>query len=67
MGLTAKKIVLVTSGQPSLNPRLVKEADALVEAGYEVTVIYQYWNEWGTDLDKVLLPQKKWKTIRVGG
>ena len=67
MGLNAKKIVLVTSGQPSLNPRLVKEADALVEAGYEVTVIYQYWNEWGTDLDSALLPQKKWKTIRVGG
>lgn len=67
MGLNRRKIVLITSGQPSLNPRLVKEADALVEEGYEVTVIYQYWNEWGTDLDKELLPLKKWKTIRVGG
>lgn len=67
MGLNRQKIVLITSGQPSLNPRLVKEADALVEVGYEVTVIYQYWNEWGTDLDKELLPLKKWKNIRVGG
>ena len=67
MELNTQKIVLITSGQPSLNPRLVKEADALVDRGYEVTVIYQYWNEWATELDKELLPLKKWKTIRVGG
>ena len=66
--MTSKlKIVLITSGQPSLNPRLVKEADALTEAGFDVTVIHQYWNEWGTEMDRKLLPQKKWKTIRVGG
>lgn len=60
-------IVLISSGQPSLNPRLVKEADSLTEAGYIVTVIYQYWNEWGTVLDMQLLQTKKWKSIRVGG
>lgn len=66
--MTSKlKIVLITSGQPSVNPRLVKEADALTDAGFDVTVIYQYWNEWGTEMDRKLLPQKKWKTIRVGG
>lgn len=62
-----KKIVLISSGQPSLNPRLVKEADTLIDAGYAVTVIYQYWNQWGTALDNALLPQKKWKAIRIGG
>ncbi|MEP6614288.1 MAG: hypothetical protein ABJA76_20435 [Mucilaginibacter sp.] len=62
-----KKIVLLTSGQPSLNPRLVKEADALAGAGYVVTVLYAYWNDWGTTMDDVLLPQKKWRAIRVGG
>ncbi|TDG35288.1 glycosyltransferase [Pedobacter changchengzhani] len=61
------KIVLITSGQPSLNPRLVKEADALVEAGYEVTLIYQYWNDWATIADETLIASKKWKAIRVGG
>jgi len=66
MGL-AQKIVLVTSGQPSLNPRLVKEADALTDAGYEVVVIYQYWNNWGTNLDNELLKTKRWKAYRVGG
>lgn len=61
------KIVLITSGQPSLNPRLVKEADALIEAGYQVTVIYQHWNNWGTELDLELLKTKKWEAVRVGG
>lgn len=67
MAIIAKKILLISSGQPSLNPRLVKEADALAEDGYQVTVIYQYWNEWGTALDKELLSEKKWTAIRVGG
>ncbi|MBD1386759.1 hypothetical protein IDJ75_15860 [Mucilaginibacter rigui] len=60
-------IVLVTSGQPTLNPRLVKEADALVSAGYQVTVIYQHWNAWGTKYDTGLLAKKAWRCIRVGG
>jgi glycosyltransferase involved in cell wall biosynthesis len=62
-----KKIVLISSGQPSLNPRLVKEADSLVENGFEVTVLYSYWNEWGTEIDKKLLPLKNWQAVRVGG
>ncbi|WP_316773169.1 hypothetical protein [Pedobacter frigiditerrae] len=62
-----RRIVLVTSGQPSLNPRLVKEADALSSAGYNVIVIYQYRNKWGTEMDKALLSKKPWKAIRVGG
>jgi len=63
----ASRIVLISSGQPSLNPRLVKEADALAEAGYEVIVIYAYWNAWGTEIDKKMLPTKKWKSVRTGG
>ena len=63
----ANKIVLLTSGQPSLNPRLVKEADALSASGYSVTILYAYWNEWGTAMDDELLPQKKWQAVRVGG
>jgi glycosyltransferase involved in cell wall biosynthesis len=61
------QILLITSGQPSLNPRLVKEADALSSAGYNVTVLYAYWNEWGTKFDPALLKSKKWKAIRIGG
>ncbi|RZL46786.1 MAG: hypothetical protein EOP00_13905 [Pedobacter sp.] len=62
-----KKILIVTSGQPSLNPRLVKEADALVSNGFDVIVLYQYWNEWGTISDIELLKNKAWKAICVGG
>ncbi len=58
---------MVTSGQPSLNPRLVKEADALADLGYDVTVLYAYWNDWGTKFDKELIPQKKWRAVRIGG
>jgi len=61
------KIVLITSGQPSLNPRLVKEADILADNGFDVTVIFQFWNSWGTDLDHKLLANKKWKAIRIDG
>ncbi len=63
----AKKVILISSGQPSLNPRLVKEADALVDAGYDVTVLYAYWNDWGTAYDDKLLATRKWRAIRVGG
>ena len=62
-----KKIVLISSGQPSLNPRLVKEADALADNDYAVTVLYSYWNEWGTAFDKILLPTKKWRAVCIGG
>ncbi|MDB4902160.1 MAG: hypothetical protein JWQ63_1441 [Mucilaginibacter sp.] len=50
-----------------MNPRLVKEADALTDDGYKVTVLYAYWNDWGTQLDKQLLSGKKWKATRLGG
>ena len=62
-----KRIVLLTSGQPSTNPRLVKEADALSDAGYEVIVFYQHWNDWATKLDRQLLSEKRWVATRVAG
>jgi glycosyltransferase involved in cell wall biosynthesis len=62
-----QKVVLITSGQPALNPRLVKEADSLAAANYEVTVIYAYWNDWGDEFNKKLLLTKKWKSVCAGG
>lgn len=62
-----KRIVLITSGQPSTNPRLVKEADALVDSGYFVTIVYQYVSAWATEADKSLLKEKSWRALRVGG
>lgn len=62
-----KRIVLISTGQPTLNPRLVKEADALVQEGYEVMVLYQHWSNWATLPDQELLKDKKWSYRLVGG
>ena len=62
-----KKIVLVSSGQPSVNPRLVKEANALSEVGYEVFVIYSFWTHWASEMDQQLFKSVSWKPILAGG
>ncbi len=62
-----KKIVLITSGQPSCNPRIVKEADALSAAGHEVTVVYNYFIKWADENDRLLLANVVWKHYKVGG
>lgn len=62
-----KKIVLITTTQLSLNPRLIKEADTLVDAGHDVTVLYAYWNKWGAEFDKSLMTTKKWKAVCIAG
>ena len=61
------RIVLVTPGQPSLNPRIVKEANALSAAGHEVIVLYCYWIAWADEADKIILNDSAWKAILVGG
>jgi len=41
-----KNVTFITTGQPTTNPRLVKEVDTLIAQGYNVKVIccfYQYW------------------------
>lgn len=50
-------IVLVSSGQPSANPRLVKEALALKGAGYSVTVVYCPMSPWADEFDTALFAQ----------
>ena len=54
------RICLVTTGQPSTNPRLVKEADALAANGYDVRVVGAHWAEWARDTDRQLLATKRW-------
>jgi glycosyltransferase involved in cell wall biosynthesis len=62
-----KKIVLLSVGQPSTNPRLVKEANALADKGYEVSVIYSFWTRWAREADLRLFEQVTWKPILAGG
>lgn len=44
-------ICLITPGHLSTNPRLVKEADALSAAGYDVTVIAATYQPWAMQAD----------------
>lgn len=60
-------IVLITTGQPASNPRLVKEAQALSAAGYRVTVLYSYWAAWAQRLDRDILEQAAWTGRQLGG
>lgn len=62
-----KKVVLITTGQPSSNPRIVKEADAFYAAGFEVMVLYCFWIRWALDADKQLLKNVLWNYKLVGG
>jgi glycosyltransferase involved in cell wall biosynthesis len=62
-----QSILLITSGQPSANPRLVKEAMALDQSGYKVIVLFVPISPWADEFDQKLfirLPQIKF--INVG-
>lgn len=60
-------VCLLTPGQPSTNPRLVKEADALIEAGHQVHIVCAHWASWADETDKLLLDSRKLKCTYVGG
>lgn len=62
-----KKIVLITPGQPAVNPRIVKEADLLSASGYDVTLLYCHTIPWADDSDKLILANANWKGVLVGG
>lgn len=61
------RVCLITPGQPSINPRLVKEADALQEAGHEVRVLCSHYVRWADEADKALLASRSWSCTYVGG
>ena len=59
------KICLVSSQHVSYNPRLVKEADALVEAGYSVRVVAICRLSWMDREDRKLLKGRSWRLETV--
>lgn len=62
-----KKIVLITTGQPATNPRIVKEADTLQKAGFDVWVLYCHVTAWAAEKDQQLLSTAKWHYRLIGG
>ena len=61
----SKRICLVSPGHVSANPRLVKEADALSEAGYEVHVVAGRYFPVLDANDQAILTNAKWICHRV--
>lgn len=68
--MNSRKVLIVTTGQPSTNPRMVKEYCSLKKAGFNVKVLYSFWASWAVDTDAALfrsesIDQKDF--ILVGG
>ena len=61
------RICLLAPGQPSVDPRLVKEADALHEVGHEVQVLCSHMIPWADAADRELLQARPWTCTYVGG
>jgi glycosyltransferase involved in cell wall biosynthesis len=60
-----RRICILSSGNLSSNPRLVKEADALHQAGYDVTVIACDYTDALKPFDNEIASGARWKVIRV--
>jgi glycosyltransferase involved in cell wall biosynthesis len=58
-------VCLVTPGHLSTNPRLVKEADALAGAGYEVSIVASRFIGWADEADREL-DGRDWAVTKVG-
>jgi glycosyltransferase involved in cell wall biosynthesis len=59
-----RRVCLLTPGHLSTNPRLVKEADALTNAGYAVSVIAADFALWARDADR-LFSDQLWKVVHT--
>ena len=60
-----RKICIITPGHVASNPRLVKEADALYEEGYDVTVLYCDITPEVRPLDNTILNDSPWKYKKI--
>ncbi len=63
--MSKRQICLVTSGHVTYCPRLVKEADALQAAGYEVRVVALNHEATKAELDDRLMSKRSWRLVRI--
>lgn len=61
-----RTVCIVSPGHLASNPRVVKEANALHEAGYGVTVVAGDLTGFVRPFDEEILRQARWKAVRVG-
>ncbi|SEO23389.1 Glycosyltransferase involved in cell wall bisynthesis [Mucilaginibacter gossypiicola] len=62
-----KNVTFITTGQPTTNPRLVKEAETLHKLGYSVKVICCFYQQWAQKADKALTDKYPNMYIYCGG
>jgi glycosyltransferase involved in cell wall biosynthesis len=62
-----KRITFITTGQPTTNPRLVKEAKTLINLGYHVRVICCFYQSWAGPLDQKIIDKHPGTYIFCGG
>jgi glycosyltransferase involved in cell wall biosynthesis len=60
-----KRICIVGVGSISQNPRVVKEADALAAAGYDVIVLFLQHFKWAREMDRRIAERAKWRTDAI--
>ncbi len=60
------RVCLISSVHPWVNPRLIKEADALAARGHDVFVVTKRVDRWSDERDVRLLRGKRWSLHRVG-
>lgn len=62
-----KNITFITTGQPTTNPRLVKEAETLVALGYNVKVICCFYQHWAQHFDNEIILKNPGMYLYCGG
>ena len=62
-----KNVTFITTGQPTTNPRLVKEAETLHKLGYNVKVICCFYQQWAQKTDEALTGKYPGMYIYCGG
>ena len=61
-----RSVCIVSPGHLASNPRVVKEADALHAAGYDVTVVAGNLTAFVRPFDEEIVARVPWKVVRVG-
>jgi glycosyltransferase involved in cell wall biosynthesis len=62
-----KNVTFITTGQPTTNPRLVKEAEILHSLGYRVKVICCFYQQWAQKSDQTITAKFPEMYIYCGG
>ena len=62
-----KNVTFITTGQPTTNPRMVKEAETLIGLGYNVKVICCFYQSWAQPFDEEITQKNPGVYIYCGG